>query len=64
MYGNGVGNILTILFGKIMRQLDRITFWIDDCLYQVQRTDEGYNIFIYDTLRRIYKEHIQVTLNI
>lgn len=24
---------------------DRITFWIDDCLYQVQKCEEGYGIF-------------------
>ena len=24
---------------------DRITFWIDDCLYQVQRCDDGHSIF-------------------
>ena len=24
---------------------DRITFWIDDCLYQVQRCENGYDIF-------------------
>lgn len=24
---------------------DRITYWIDDCLYQVKKTQEGYDIF-------------------
>ena len=24
---------------------DKITFWIDDCLYQVKKTEDGHDIF-------------------
>lgn len=42
---NAIGNLICTNITTNDEAADRITFWIDDCLYQVQRTDDGHDIF-------------------
>ena len=42
---NAITNLLCTNIATNEEAGDRITFWIDDCLYQVQRTEEGHDIF-------------------
>ncbi len=42
---NVIDNLICTNIATNEEAADKITFWIDDCLYQVQRCDYGYGIF-------------------
>ena len=42
---NAISNLLCTNIVTNEEAGDRVTYWIDGCLYQVQRTDDGYDIF-------------------
>lgn len=42
---NIIGNLCCTNIATNDAAADKITFWIDDTLYQVKRTDDGYDIF-------------------
>ncbi len=42
---NAVDNLLCTNIATNEEAADKITFWIDDCLYQVKRTEYGHDIF-------------------
>ena len=42
---NAIDNLICTNISTNEVAADKITFWIDDCLYQVQRCDDGHGIF-------------------
>ena len=42
---NAIDNLICTNIATNEGAADKITFWIDDCLYQVQRCDAGHGIF-------------------
>lgn len=42
---NAISNLTCTNIATNDEAADKITFWIDDCLYQVQRTCDGHGIF-------------------
>ncbi len=42
---NAIDNLICTNIATNEEAADKITFWIDDCLYQVQRCDDGHGIF-------------------
>lgn len=42
---NAISNLICTNVTTNEEAADKITFWIDDCLYQVQRTENGHDIF-------------------
>ena len=42
---NAIDNLSCTNIATNEEAADKITFWIDDCLYQVQRCDAGHGIF-------------------
>ena len=42
---NAIANLICTNIATNEAAADKITFWIDDCLYQVQRSEEGHDIF-------------------
>lgn len=42
---NAIANLICTNIVTNKEAGDKITFWIDDCLYQVQRSEKGHDIF-------------------
>lgn len=42
---NHMNNLLCTNIATNEEAADKNTFWIDDCLYQVKHTEDGYDIF-------------------
>ena len=43
---SAINNLICTNIATNIAAADRITFWIDDCLYQVRRTPSGHGIFL------------------
>lgn len=42
---NAIANLICTNIATNEKAADKITFWIDDCLYQVQKSEGGHDIF-------------------
>lgn len=42
---NAISNLICTNIATNDEAADKITFWIDDCLYQVKKTEDGHDIF-------------------
>ncbi len=42
---NEISNLICTNIATNEEAADKITYWIDDCLYQVKRTEHGHGIF-------------------
>lgn len=43
---NAIKNLICTNIATNDEAADKITFWIEDCLYQVKRIEDGYGIFL------------------
>ena len=44
-YISAISNLICTNIATNDEAADKITFWIDDCLYQVKKTEDGHDIF-------------------